>query len=362
MGTPMEPEQVFDTARKRARELPWETVQGPPDVAAERLRTDCAKFFDAIPDPPLYRRLNDPARAAAEALVPKGEELLVQCLALGRDAKLAEELTPLRETLQSFVAALCHVGAGRLREAELAWQRARQLERSSVSLRRLWASSDEAPRPVYDRESQVSRFDPRPEPQLRVKLPCPNGSCQRAAEYRFSPRYATQEFACPFCQMTFVAYFGEARTARAERVGTRTRHMFQVEELTHARMRVEFEDATDAELNVARGDLLAFLYTVQRQLRAAVNLSSGRVLWVTRGAPCFLATAVFGVDAPELVVFRDFRDRALVQSSVGMLLVRAYERHGEHLSRAVRRHPRLRLVVRAGLGYIYRWLWRSGFR
>ena len=42
-------------------------------------------------------------------------------------------------------------------------------------------------------------------------------------------------------------------------------------------------------------------------------------------AGCFIATAVYGSnDAPEVLVLRDFRDKFLIYSSVGLFLIKIY--------------------------------------
>ncbi|MBA1250426.1 cold-shock protein [Pseudomonas luteola] len=58
--------------------------------------------------------------------------------------------------------------------------------------------------------------------------------------------------------------------------------------------------------------------------------------------PCFIATAIYGdYDAPEVVRLRQFRDRALLPSRAGRLLVRGYYRLSPPLARYLVRHPRL---------------------
>src|SRR6185436_1950834 len=101
-------------------------------------------------------------------------------------------------------------------------------------------------------------------------------------------------------------------------------YVFRIEELTGQTSRIEFEDSSGAELSVARRDMIAFLYTWNRELRGVLNLSSSRLLWVTRGGFCFVATVAFGEDAPELLAFRAFRDDVLRRSAAGRALVRAY--------------------------------------
>jgi hypothetical protein len=98
---------------------------------------------------------------------------------------------------------------------------------------------------------------------------------------------------------------------------------------------------------VARRDLLALLYTEDRDLRGVLNLTTSRLLWLPKGGPCFLATAAYGEGAKELVTFRRFRDEVLQRSAVGALLVRGYYRVGPALTLPVK--GPLRPLLRFGL-------------
>jgi len=65
---------------------------------------------------------------------------------------------------------------------------------------------------------------------------------------------------------------------------------------------------------------------------------------------CFVATAAFGADwAAEVQVLRDFRDRYLLKSSLGRVLVAWYYRHGPALARLVADNEALKLAVRVSL-------------
>jgi hypothetical protein len=63
---------------------------------------------------------------------------------------------------------------------------------------------------------------------------------------------------------------------------------------------------------------------------------------------CFVATAAMGdADAFEVVQLRAWRDRVLVPSAVGRLVVAAYYRVSPPAARWIARHPHVRRVVRA---------------
>jgi hypothetical protein len=352
-------EELVTAAEARSLELGRSSV---PDAALDRLREDCLRYFERVPEPPVYLRRDDPARTQARELVAEGQELLARAISLGREVPSSGLPGSLQQALRAHLLALVHAANGRLGEAEVAWADACQLETLAMRSQRLWERSDEAAPPVYDRGTGVSRYDPLPDPLVKVKLACPSSGCQRVEEYGFSPRLPTHELQCPRCRSPFVAYFAQVRQVGVTQQGQRLKHyVFRLEEAGGGLSRVEFDESSGAELRVARGDFLAFLYTVDRELRAVVDLSSTKLLWVTRGGPCFVATAAFGEGARELAAFRAFRDRALMRSAAGAWAVRVYYRVGPALAGRVRASPAARAGVRWALEWIHAVLERRGY-
>lgn len=356
----MQPEELFEAARAHARSL--DVPRPPEDPALERLRTECAGWFDKVPEPPVYRRLDDPARKIAELLIPEGQELLARCIAVGRHDSAREATTPLIAALEAHLSTLCHTAEGRLEKAERDWHLALQAERSVGRQNRLWIRSDEGTRKVFDRVTGESRFDPGPEPTITVKLVCPQRNCTAQERYKFSPRYSTHKFVCPKCRRTFIGYFGEVRGVELTRRSGRVHHVYKVEELGGGFSQVEFDETSGADFVVARRDLLAFLYDTDRDLKAVLNLSSSRLLWVHRGGTCFIVTSVYGEGAQELRAFRAYRDQVLMRRAAGRAFVRGYYAVAPHIARQLDRRPLARSAVRAGLSRVHTWLSRSGFQ
>jgi hypothetical protein len=330
---------------------------GAAAAEREQLRLACQQYFGRIPEPPLYRRANDPVRLSAPALIEDGQALLAKLYAVVRTDPDATAQA-LIDALEGHLAALVQTRDGRLEEAEQAYAEAMEREKKALSIRRAWARTDEAPLQVYDRATGGSRFDPRADAKVRVRLACPEKACHTISEYAFSPAYSTHRFTCLTCKLPFLAYFGEAREGEVEQVGTGRRYRLKLEELGGGLSRIEFTDAAGADFHVARRDLLALLYTEARELRGVLNLTTSRLLWLPRGGPCFVVTAAFGEDAPELLAFRAFRDEVLRRSALGSLLERAYYRVGPTLARGVR--GPLRAPVRGALRRVHAALVRQG--
>lgn len=350
----MDVTQVMEAARAKAQALSVEA----PEAELERLRLGCQQFFGRIPEPPLYRRANDPQRLAAPALIDEGQALLTRLYAVERE-RPEEAAQALIRALEGHLVALVHTRDGHLEEAEQAYVEAMEREKKALSLRRAWARTDEDPGRIYDKETGASRYDPRSEAKVRVRLACPEKACHAIAEYAFSPAYSTHRFVCQTCKLPFIAFFGEAREGEVEQVGHARRYRLKLEELAGGTSRIEFEDAAGADFHVARRDLLALLYTDARELRGVLNLTTSRLLWLPRGGPCFLATAAFGEGARELVAFRAFRDEVLHRSRPGFALERAYYRVGPLLALGVR--GPVRRPVRAALGWVHAALVRKGY-
>lgn len=355
-ATAVQPEDIFRAAEQRSLQI--EVTRPLPDAAVEKLRADCAGWFNRLPEPPVYCRVDDPIRKQAERLVEDGAELLVRALCFARAPESeADEPAALIDALKANLEMLSHIAEGRLDKAEVAWAKASELEPLAIRARKLWVRSDERAAHVFDRSTGESRYDPRPEPLITVKLACPNTSCQSPADYRFSPRYATHRFICAKCRRPFIGYFGECRGVEITALPRGwKRYLFRLEELDGGLSRVEFEEPSGAAFNVAHRDLLAFLYTADRQLKSVLNLSSSRLLWIQRAGACFIATVAFGEDARELAAFRRFRDERLMPHVLGRAFVRGYYRVGPTAARAIASRPRVRSAVRGGLSLVHRWL------
>ena len=72
------------------------------------------------------------------------------------------------------------------------------------------------------------------------------------------------------------------------------------------------------------------------------------------GDECFVATAVYGGETPEVEILRrNVRDGVLMKNYFGRLFVRAYYNGlGEAMSVMVRQVPSLKPLFRKGLDYI----------
>ncbi len=355
----MRPEELFQAAQERAAHI--QVQQGGEAAALERLRAEVNALFVKLPEPPLYRRAEDPARKVAEALLPDVERVLAQGLALAHASGKTPALEGLLSALYAHAEALCHTAAGRLEQAEEAWLRAQALERAMHPTRQ-WLAKTEQPVPVFDRESGQSRFDPKTAPQVGVKLVCPNTGCKRLGDYAFNASHAYHRYVCPACNVPFLAYFGELRALEVEVRSSSKRFHFTVDEVGGGgRSRIDFEEASGADFPAARRDLVVFLYTEARELKVVINLTNSRLMWVSPATSCFVVTAAFGEGAPELAAFRSFRDEVLRKSVLGRGFIRGYYRFGPGVAAWVVRRPRVRAGVRGVLGVVHGRLKRSGF-
>jgi len=112
----------------------------------------------------------------------------------------------------------------------------------------------------------------------------------------------------------------------------------------------------------------AVLQTMKSSQPAPTPRSQGRSPTYTHGTTsgkpattednCFIATAVYGRDAPETNALRAWRDRVLMPSLPGRTLVRCYYALSPRLVPLLYRSERFTAVVRAALDLLAHWLER----
>jgi hypothetical protein len=338
-------EGLKSRARARAASLSAGHVEDPG------FQRDVLAFFQRVPEPPVYRRRDDPVRAQAKELLEMAEGLLARAWAGGA------EWAAFAEAVEAHCETLGHLADGRVEAAEPAWHAAQATERRATAALKLWSRTDEARPAVYDPATGRSRFDPRPESMVEARLPCPG--CRKVSQFTLSPRVAMHQLACTHCARSFSAYVAELRTLEVEATGrSRRRYHFRVAELSGLATVIDFDDASRGELSAAPRDLLAFLYQPANDLRGVLNLETSRVLWLTAPA-CFVATVAFeDADAPELDVLRRFRDDVLSRTMTGRAFTTWYYRHGPALAAVVAPRPRLKAVTRRALSGVVAWLER----
>lgn len=340
----MELEALRARAKERLRQLSAQRNDGLDDF-----QRDALAFFSRVPEPPLYRRRDDPVRKQASELLEEGETLLA------RSWRLGSEVSAFTDAVELHLVALSLMSEGRVEAAEPAWHHALELERKATAPLRLWSRTDEKRPEVFESDTRRSRFDPRPEAQVEARLACPR--CRKVSQFSLSPRVASHHLSCTHCTSAFVAYIAELRSLEIEPLGrSRRRYLFRVDELSGLPTRIEFDDASNGELGASRRDLLAFLYMPETILRGVLNLNSSRVLWVSSPGPCFVATVAFKEGAPELETLRTFRDRVLARSGPGRSFIAWYYRVGPALAGVVVRRPFLRRATRLVLRSLSRQL------
>ena len=75
---------------------------------------------------------------------------------------------------------------------------------------------------------------------------------------------------------------------------------------------------------------------------------------------CFVASAVYGIDAPQTSQLRAFRDRVLKPRRAGRLVIATYYALSPFLVRLLLRAPCLLPTARHGLDWIRSWSWVRG--
>ncbi|MFH2047041.1 MAG: CFI-box-CTERM domain-containing protein [Pseudomonadota bacterium] len=107
------------------------------------------------------------------------------------------------------------------------------------------------------------------------------------------------------------------------------------------------EAITNLEKALSIDSSLDPLKTVLSQLKAAGGQGSTSAAGQKDGSGCFVATACYGsYEAPEVKALRAFRDKRLLPSPIGAILVRAYYRISPPIASALRSRPWARRLVK----------------
>lgn len=74
---------------------------------------------------------------------------------------------------------------------------------------------------------------------------------------------------------------------------------------------------------------------------------------------CFIATELYGVDSPEVMILRQFRDQVLLNRWTGRLFVANYYRFSPLMVPVLRRSQWIRSTVRRGVAHLVRIAYRT---
>lgn len=100
----------------------------------------------------------------------------------------------------------------------------------------------------------------------------------------------------------------------------------------------------DVRAKAAAGTFEHLRFEVEGHTRAAIDRR------------CFIASAVYGLDAPETCFLRAWRDRVLMPTAPGRLFVRGYYVLSPVVARFLSRHGSLAAAIRSLLNGIVRML------
>lgn len=120
--------------------------------------------------------------------------------------------------------------------------------------------------------------------------------------------------------------------------------------------RKAYYDATHGKLSTPESDRAARAGEAMHQRFAA----DGQRLLSRQDRRCFIATAVYGEDAPQTEALRRWRDRALMRHPAGRAVTAVYYRLSPPAAALVARCPALSRVARAVLDALLRHIDRYG--
>ncbi len=329
--------------------------------ACEALRRAVAELATDLGDLAPIPRADEPQREAAASLLPRAEALLTRLFGTTpgtpAEAELHDELRLATEALAGAIVSTARGEASALARID----RARAQARDATQRARPWAPVERNAQ-VWDPDVATSRYDGREGETATWQLVCPTSTCRAPSPFEVSLRRSEQSFTCPRCGRPFDAYLGEARRLTTETSGAVVRYRLACVDVDGLERELRFEDASGQRFHVAPADGIVALSTADGALRAIHDLSTGGHLWLVPKSACFIATAVFGPEAPELEGLRAIRDGVLARSGPGRRIVRLYYRLSPEAARQLGGRPLARAIVRNLLrpaAYAGRW-WTNG--
>jgi len=274
------------------------------------------------------------------------------------------ELSALKALVAAQTATLLLMQQGQLAEAEAQQVHARQLETQLAQMLSLFSWPKTERRPVFDKATQVSRYDSVPESQGTVQVFCAFRGCKKPQTLEFSRTNSWYTPTCLACGRPFLLFIARLEALQTEKKRGHIRYVLRLEDARHKQVRVEFLDGSGDVWQVLHRDYLALLYAWHipgapqakndAQLSAIINLTRKHAFWLSKVGHCFVVTAFLGEEAKELPAFRRFRDEVLLQSPWGRLAVKAYYAVGPLAARFLRAQPWLQAPMRRWLRSIHR--------
>ena len=278
----------------------------------------------------------------------------------------AAELCALKALVAAQKATLLFMQQGQLAKAEAQQVHARQLETALSEMLSLFSWPKVEQREVYNRATQVSRYDAVDENRGTVQVCCAFSGCRKPQTLEFSRTNSWYTPSCPACGRTFLVFVARLKDFQMEKKRGHMRYVLRLEDAQNKNVQVQFVDGSGDIWQVIQRDYLALLYTWHlpsapqtkndAELSAVVNLTRKHVFWLSKVGPCFVATAFLGEEAVELSLFRRFRDEVLLQSFWGRQAVKSYYALGPWAVRFLRMQPWLKTPIRRCLRYIHRQL------
>lgn len=195
--------------------------------------------------------------------------------------------------------------------------------------------------PVTDADRPASAGDLSKE---SVMLVCPK--CQKQNLQQLQLTSEAMAVTCPDCQADFrteIAVVRAKRSSSSKKEGRRT-FSVRVQNFNGSERLIEFVNSGTDDFELRSKDIAAFSY-LNGTLGIVQNLKVRQYMKVSKPG-CFVATYVYGADAPEVRHLREWRDACLLPSPVGAMAVSVYYHVSEPLVGWFGNVPMVRHVLR----------------
>lgn len=177
---------------------------------------------------------------------------------------------------------------------------------------------------------------------IEVNIACPR--CLKQNLYPVVPSQFSHSLQCSSCRSPFTCRIVQIRSknSRGNKKNNTREFTVRVYNPGGSEDMIQFQNLGYQDFELRSGDKVIFSY-YNGKLKIVQNMTIATYFQVSSG--CYIATCVYGVDSPEVVALRCFRDDVLLPRRVLRSLVKTYYKVSPRVVVCMRRSLLLKAII-----------------